>query len=280
VTPRTTPVRAALYARVSSDRQAEEGTIASQVEALRHRAVADGLVVADELSFRDEGYSGATLVRPALERLRDQAAAGALDRLYVLDPDRLARNYAYQFLLVQELQGCGVEVVFLNRALGASAEDNLLLQVQGIIAEYERTKIKERCRRGKLHSARHGQVAALGKAPYGYRYVTRQEGNGEARWDVVLEEARVVRQIFTWVGQERLSLSAVCRRLREQGVPAPRGGACWRPACLTRLLRNPAYQGEAAFGKWRRGRRGGRPAGGRRCPAGRTPPCRPTRPAG
>src|SRR5262245_66309608 len=93
------------------------------------------------MQFLDEGYSGATLVRPALERLRDVSAAGSVDRLYVHSPDRLARKYAYQVLLVDEFRRAGVEVVFLNRALGQSPEDDLLLQVQGMIAEYERAKI-------------------------------------------------------------------------------------------------------------------------------------------
>src|SRR5205823_11545124 len=133
--PRT-PLRVALYARVS-DPQAE-GTIASQLEAVAQRAASDGYPIDDELRFCDDGYSGSTLLRPALERLRDQAAAGAIDRLYVLNPDRLARNYAYQVLLLDELKRCGVEVVFLNRAIGHSPEEDLLRQVQGMVAEYER----------------------------------------------------------------------------------------------------------------------------------------------
>jgi len=245
-----TPLRVALYARVS-DPQAE-GTIASQLEAVAQRAASDGYPIDDELRFCDDGYSGSTLLRPALERLRDQAAAGAIDRLYVLNPDRLARNYAYQFLLVQELADAGVEVVFLNRPLGQSPEDNLLLQVQGMIAEYERAKIRERCRRGKVHAARSGCVAVLTGAPYGYRYVTKQEGGGVARYEIVFEEARVVQQIFAWVGQERLSLAAVGRRLEQQGVPSPSGQRRWQPTTLGTLLKNPAYQGQAAFGKRRR----------------------------
>src|SRR5262249_12227998 len=132
----TTTVRAALYARVSSDRQVEEGTIASQVEALRQRIQADGFGVDEEMCFIDDGYSGASVIRPALERLRDQAANGAVDRLYVHSPDRLARHFGYQFLLLEELQSGGVQVIFLNRELGRSPEDDLLLQVQGVIAEY------------------------------------------------------------------------------------------------------------------------------------------------
>src|ERR1700730_17120225 len=114
------PPRAGLYARVSSDHQAEDGTIDSQVEAICQRAAADGVALDDELRFLDDGCSGSTLIRPQLERLRDQAAAGALDCLYVLAPDRLARNFALQYLLLEELRAAGVEVVFLNQAVGQS----------------------------------------------------------------------------------------------------------------------------------------------------------------
>ncbi|MBL8793209.1 MAG: recombinase family protein, partial [Planctomycetia bacterium] len=117
---RTDPSRAAIYARVSSDQQAEAGTIASQVAALEQRLQQDEMTLDPELRFLDQGYSGSTLVRPALERLRDAAANGAIDRLYVHSPDRLARKYAYQVLLVDEFQRCGVELIFLNRELGRS----------------------------------------------------------------------------------------------------------------------------------------------------------------
>lgn len=243
--------RAALYARVSSDHQAEQGTIASQLEAIHRRAEADAVTIDQELCFVDDGFTGSTLLRPGLERLRDQAAAGALDRLYVLAPDRLARNFAYQFLLTQELQAAGVEIVFLNRELGRSPEDDLLLQVQGVIAEYERAKIVERCRRGKQHAARQGQVSVLAAAPYGYRYVSKTEGGGVARYDVILEEARVVRWLFEWVGQERLSLRAVCRRLEQRGIATRTGQARWNVRTIAYLLSNPAYKGEAGYGKRR-----------------------------
>src|SRR4051794_820049 len=244
-------LRIAFYARVSSDRQADEGTIASQVAALRQRIATDGGLTEPDLEFLDDGYSGGTLLRPALERLRDQAALGAFDRLYVYTPDRLARNYAYQFLLLDELRRAGVEVVFLNHAPGRSPEDDLLLQVQGVIAEYERAQISERSRRGKLHAARTGQVSVLAGAPYGYRYVGKQAGGGQARYEVVAEQARVVQQIFAWVARERLSLQAVCRRLAEQGVPSPSGQPRWSAATIAYVLNNPAYKGSAGFGKSR-----------------------------
>jgi len=144
----------ALYARVSSEQQASDSTIASQLAALEARVAEDGLTVLPDHRFADDGYSGATLIRPALERLRDLAASGAVDRVYVHSPDRLARRYAYQVLLVDELRRAGVEIVFLNRQIGMSPEDDLLLQVQGMVAEYERAKILERSRRGKRHGAR------------------------------------------------------------------------------------------------------------------------------
>jgi site-specific DNA recombinase len=139
------------------------------VAARRERVARDGLSLPDERQFIDEGYSGATLVRPALERRRDVVAVGAVDRLSVHSPDRLARKYAYQVLLIDEFQRADVEVMFLNRELGHAPEDELLLQVQGMMVEYERAKIMERHRRGKRHAARAGAVNVLSGAPYGYR---------------------------------------------------------------------------------------------------------------
>src|SRR5713226_8381617 len=179
------PTQVAIYARVSSEQQAEAHTVASQVAALQERVAADGLTVSEAMQFLDEGYSGATLVRPALERLRDVVAAGAVDRLYIHSPDRLARKYAYQVLLIDEFQRHGVEVIFLNRELGRSPEDDLLLQVQGMMAEYERAKIMERHRRGKRHAAPAGKVNVLGGAADGYRYIDKHAGGGPARYEIL-----------------------------------------------------------------------------------------------
>ena len=245
--------KVAIYARVSSDQQTQAGTIASQIEALHERVAKENLRLEQEYSFIDDGYTGSTFLRPALERLRDAAAAGAIDRVYVHSPDRLARKYAYQVLLVDELEQCGAEVVFLNRQLRQSPEDDLLLQVQGMIAEYERAKIMERCRRGKLHAARRGLVNVLSGAPYGYRYVSCQEGAGQASNEITLEQARVVHQIFEWVGRDRISIGEVRRRLQKQGVPTQSGKAYWDRTTVWGVLKNPAYKGMAAYGKTRTG---------------------------
>src|SRR4029450_11153980 len=174
----------ATYARVSSDEQAQAQTIDSQVAALRARVTADDCVLLPECEFIDEGYSGATLLRPGLERLRDLSANGGIGRLYVPPSDPLARKYAYQVLLIDEFQRMGIEVVFLNRELSGSPEDELLLQVQGMVAEYEQAKILERSRRGKRHAAHVGNVTVMSGAPYGYRYVNKHDGGGTARFSI------------------------------------------------------------------------------------------------
>src|SRR5882724_10686533 len=219
----------ALYARVSSESQARDHTIDSQVEALKERIAADGFKLEPGHSYVDDGCSGMNLQRLALERLRDAVAGGAVERIYVLAPDRLARKHAHQIVLIEEFHRGGAEVVFLNRAIGDTAEDHLLLQVQSVIAEYERTKILERVRRGRLHAARSGAVSALTAAPFGYRYIRRDQGGGVARFEIVADEAEIVRRIFAWIGQDRLSLREVCRRLQRMGCrigTARRFAAC------------------------------------------------------
>jgi site-specific DNA recombinase len=260
-------LRVAFYARVSSDAQKDNETIASQVAALEERIRQDGQMLAAELRFVDEAWSGSTLVRPALERLRDTAAAGGLDRLYVYQPDRLARHYPHQVLLLQEFQQNGVEVRFLNQPAHPTPEERMLLEFQGIFAEYERAQILERSRRGKRYAAQAGKVSVLSRAPYGYRYVRKAEGLGVARYEVVADQAAVVQQIFTWVGQERLTIEQVCRRLNQQGVRTPRGNPHWTRTSVWNLLKNPAYQGTAVYGRRRVGERRPRLRTGRGWPA-------------
>ena len=242
-------IRAAFYARVSSEQQATAHTIESQIAALSERAQADGSPVPPERQFVDDGYSGATLVRPAMDRLSDLAAIGGVERIYVHSPDRLARNYAYQVLLIDEWRRASVEIVFLNRSLGQSPEDDLLLQVQGIVSEYERAKIMERSRRGKKHAAQRGSLNVMSNAPYGYRYITVHDGKGQARFESIPEQADVIKDIFMWVGRERCTLGEVCRRLQAAGRLTATGKRIWSRQTVWHILQNPAYQGTAAYGK-------------------------------
>jgi len=239
---------AAIYARVSSDRQKEQHTIASQTAALVAYAQSHGYAVPPDWIFQDEGYSGATLVRPGLEALRDLAAEGQISAALVYAPDRLSRKYAYQVLLAEELARCGVEMVFLQAPSGASPEDHLLAQFQGMIAEYERAQIAERSRRGKRHKAQAGSVNVLSGAPYGYRYVKKSDG-AAAAYDVVDTEAQVVRMVFEAYTQHGLSLNAIARRLNERQIPTRTGQRRWERSTVWGMLRNPAYQGTACYGK-------------------------------
>jgi site-specific DNA recombinase len=249
--PPPSPLQAAIYARVSSDQQAERQTIDSQISDLKAHAAQDGYAVPDEYLFIDNGVSGTGLVRPALERLRDLIALSAIDIVYVHAPDRLARSYAHQVILIEEFTRAGVQMIFHNRPIGDTPEDTLLLQLQGMFAEYERTRRLERSRRGKWHRAQEGSVSALGRAPYGFHYVSRDAGDGIAHFEIEEDQARVVRGIFEWVGAERLSLAAVCRRLAAAAIPSPTGKPRWSRAMVHTLLRNPAYVGRAIFGRRR-----------------------------
>jgi site-specific DNA recombinase len=239
---------AAIYARVSSDRQRENHTIASQTEALKEFAGRHSYMVPPEWVFQDEGYSGAILARPGLESLRDLVAEGQIQAVLVYSPDRLSRKYAYQILLAEEFLRCGVELIFLKSPAGATPEDQLLVQFQGMIAEYERAQIAERSRRGKRHKAQQGVINVLCGAPYGYRYVRKTESSA-AYYEVIEAEARVVRLVFETYTQQGLSINAIARMLNDSQIPTRTAKTRWERSTVWGMLRNPAYQGKACYGK-------------------------------
>jgi site-specific DNA recombinase len=241
---------AAIYARVSSDQQREEHTIASQTAALIDFAKNLELEVPKEWIFEDEGYSGATLERPGLERVRDLAAEGRLHVVLAYAPDRLSRKYAYQILLLEELARHGVETRFVKAPQSATAEDQLLVQFQGMIAEYERAQILERSRRGKRYRARSGEVSVLSGAPYGYRYI-RKTAETLASYRVIDAEARMVQRVYEMYTVDGLSMGEITRRLNAEGTPTRKHSARWERSVVWAMLRNPAYRGAAAFGKTR-----------------------------
>jgi site-specific DNA recombinase len=239
---------AAIYARVSSARQAKDQTIGSQLSALREHAATSRLDVPEEWVFADDGHSGATLARPALEALRDLAAQGCLDVVLVYSPDRLARKFAYQALLIEELARCGVRVEFVKGPRGDSPEDQLMVQFQGMFAEYEKAQIMERYRRGKAYRAKSGSVNVLSGAPFGYRYVRKTPESG-ARYEVVPHEAVLVAEMFRRYADDGAAIADLGRWLTSQGVPTRTGKDRWDRSVLWGMLRNPAYAGTAVFGK-------------------------------
>ena len=242
-------MRVGLYARVSTERQTERGTVRSQLEVLRTRAEADGHQVIDE--FVDDGYSGARLDRPALDRLRDAAEAGVLDGVLCLCVDRLARAYAYQVLILEELQSFGVTVHFLE---GPEPSDDpqatLLIQMQGVIAEYEKAKIAERYRRGKLYRARAGEIP-FWKCSYGHRRVVDPD-SGRSRIEIYEPEAEIVRSIFHAYVERGLSVRKIALELRDRAIPSPSGKPQWGTSTLDRLLRNEAYIGTVYYNRYER----------------------------
>jgi site-specific DNA recombinase len=239
-------VKVALYARVSTERQQERRTISSQLEALRTAAETDGHEVIKE--FCDDGYSGARLDRPALDRLRDAAEVGVFDGVICLAADRLARVYAYQVLIIEELERFGVSVRCLEGpAHGEDPQATLLVQMQGVIAEYERAKIAERYRRGKLYRARQGEIP-FWKTSYGHRRVVPGDG-GPARIEIVEPEAEIVPAIFDAHVEQGRSIRQISLDLLDRAVPSPTGKPVWGTSTITRLLNNEAYIGTVYYNR-------------------------------
>jgi site-specific DNA recombinase len=236
-------MRAAIYARVSTERQERYATIDSQLTALRAWAAGGGHALADEHVFRDEGYSGSRLDRPGLDALRDAARDGVISTIAVLTPDRLARKYAYQVLLLEEFRRVGCEVVFLQHPISDDPNDQLLLQIQGAIAEYERAVLGERFRRGKLQRARDGHYQG-GSAPYGYRYVHRQDAV-PGHLIVDEHEASLVRTIYGWLIDEQSTIRQILKRLNASPFRPRSGRPAWSPSVVHHILADPVYAGTA-----------------------------------
>jgi site-specific DNA recombinase len=242
-------MRAAVYARVSTERQERFQTIDSQLAALRAWAADHGHALAEEHVFRDEGYSGSRLDRPGLDALRDAVRDGAVGVVAVLTPDRLARKYAYQVLLLEEFRRAGCEMVFLQHPISDDPNDQLLLQIQGAIAEYERAVLGERFRRGKLQRARDGHYLS-GCAPYGYRYVPRRDAV-PGHLVVDEHEAETVRMLYGWLVDEGMTLRQILKRLNF-GPWFPRcGRRPWSPSTVHHILADPVYTGTAYANRYR-----------------------------
>jgi site-specific DNA recombinase len=239
---------AAIYARVSSARQKKDQTIGSQTAALRVHAGQLGVELPEEWVFEDEGHSGATLVRPALERLRDVVAGVGVDVVLCYSPDRLARKFAYQALLIEEFARAGTKVEFVKGPRGDSPEDQLMVQFQGMFAEYEKAQLMERYRRGKAYRARSGSVNVLGGAPFGYRYINKTADSG-AGYEIIGHEAAIVAELFRRYADDGASIADLTRWLTSENVPTRTGKARWDRSVVWGMLRNPAYAGTAVFGK-------------------------------
>ncbi len=243
-------MRVAVYARVSTTRQAQAQTIEQQLDRLRAAVAGRGWVLDGQHVYRDDGYSGASLSRPGLDRLRDHAALAELDEVLVIAPDRLARNYVHQVLLIEELAGHGCKVEFLDRPMSSDPHDQLLLQIRGAVAEYERTLIAERMRRGRLAKLRAGTLLPWTRPPFGYR-VDPERPRDAAAVRVEPGEAVLVAQLFDWYLEPQATIYRLARRLTDLGVMTPTGKPRWNAASVRGILRNPAYTGRALTNRTR-----------------------------
>src|SRR5438093_12981588 len=207
-------MRAAVYGRVSTTRQAQAQTIEQQLDRLRAVVAGHGWELDEQHVYRDDGYSGASLGRPGLDRLRDHAGLAELDLVLVTAPDRLARNYVHQVLLIDELAGHGCQVEFLDRPMSQDPHDQLLLQIRGAVAEYERTLIAERMRRGRLMKLQAGQLLPWTRPPFGYR-MDPQRPRDPAVLQRDERAAVVVEQLFAWYLEPGATLYSVAKRLTE-----------------------------------------------------------------
>jgi site-specific DNA recombinase len=239
-------MKVAIYVRVSTLRQQRAQTIEQQLDRLQAHVATQGWSLADEHIFRDDGYSGAKLNRPGLDSLRDRAAMAEFELVLITAPDRLARKYVHQMLLLEELENHGCRVEFLDRPMSDDPHDQLVLQIRGAVAEYERALIADRMRRGRLAKLRAGQLLPWTKALYGY-ILDAEHPRDPARVQVSPVEAAIVRQIFAWYTdpEEKLSLYATAKRLSDQGIPTPSGGQRWNVSSIREMLKNPAYTGTA-----------------------------------
>jgi site-specific DNA recombinase len=200
-----------------------------------------------EPEYIDDGSSGARLDRPALDRLRDAARRGEFDAVVILSPDRLARNYAHQWLLIEEFEKVNTPLIFLQNPFGDSPQGKLLTQMQGMIAEYERAQIAERTRRGRLEKARHGEFIPWAYSCYGYRYLPKRHGYVP---QVMIEplEAAVVRDIYRALVEEQLSCRQITKRLNASKTLTPTGkNHVWHPATVRNILTNRVYAGQARY---------------------------------
>jgi site-specific DNA recombinase len=240
-------MQVALYARVSTPNQHQEGTIASQIHSLHLYIRQQGWSLLPTHEYIDEGVSGARLDRPALDRLRDCAQRGEFDAVVVFSPDRLARNYAHQWLLMEEFEKLQVQWVFLQNPFGDTPQGKLLTQMQGMMAEYERAQIHERTRRGRLEKARRGEFIPWAFSCYGYRYLPKRHGCAP-QVTINLEEAEVVRHLYRSLVEEQLSCRQLTKRLNESQTPTPAGkSSVWHCATVRTILTNRVYAGQARY---------------------------------
>jgi site-specific DNA recombinase len=230
------PKKAILYARVSTDEQARSGySLAQQIEALRAYAARERYEVLEEV--QDAGQSGASLERPGMDRVRDLVASGGVSVVLAQDRDRFAREPAYHYLLRREFKQHGTKIRALNDRGDDSPEGELTDGILDQLGKYERAKIAERSRRGKLRKAREGKVIASHTPNYGFKYNAARDG-----YEVDGEAIQVVQNIFRMIGEERSTFYKAKRELERAGIPTASGSRFWHEKAIREYIREDVYK--------------------------------------
>ncbi len=237
-------MRIAIYVRVSTQRQAQSQTIEQQIERLQAYIRDQGWVLEAEQIYQDNGYSGAKLNRPGLDALRDHAALADFDLVLITAPDRLARNYVHQVLIIEDLAKRGISVQFLDRPMSDDPNDQLLLQIRGAVAEYERTLIADRMRRGRLSKYRAGKLIPWIQLPYGYR-VDPDHPRDPTLLHLDAADAAMVLQLFEEYLEPRSTLYSIAKRFSDLEIRTPTGKLRWNVSSIRGILTNTAYVGRA-----------------------------------
>lgn len=242
-------LRLAIYARVSTEEQREGQTIDSQISELERFSREKGWLIAG--TYKDAGWSGGVMERPELDRLRDDAQKGVFDGVLINDVDRLARDVAHLGVIKRDLEKKGVKVIFRKLPSDASPTYNLMVNILGSFAEFERELISDRTRRGRRHKVEVRKQYLGSNTAYGYRYTPKDKTAGkEGVLEVASEESTVVRQMFEWVDQEGLSARRVLSRLNELKIPPKKGAAQWAKSSVLRILRCETYAGVWHYNKF------------------------------
>jgi site-specific DNA recombinase len=241
----------AIYGRVSSQNQENEGTIETQLSAVYEYAKKNGFTIVQK--YIDEGWSGDTLIRPALDQLRMDAKKRNWEAVIIYDPDRLARRGAWQEVVMEELKDLDIEVLFVTIPKPKTDEDMIMYKMRGVFTEYERMKINERFRLGRVRKAKEGHII-VSEAPYGYTLIVKNGKKGDVDFHqgyfkINEDEAKIVKDIFKWIDTEGLTLRGVVRRLQDLGIePRKSKRGVWNTSTLSTLLKNKSYIGEGHYG--------------------------------
>ena len=239
---------AVIYVRVSGDKQKKEATIESQIESCLRYAHENNYVVPEGWLIQDNGFKGGNFRRPGLEKVRDIVRDNVPDAVIALCPDRLVRKLESQFVLEEEFRRAGTSIFYVELPPATNAEEQMNIHFRAVFAEYEREKIKERCRRGKNYKARQGSLSVIPKAPFGFDYISKSKSE-KSQYMINEINSKVVKEIYNMYTIQQFPILKICRELDLKEIPTPRRGKSWDRSTVRDILSNSAYTGIAYFGK-------------------------------